>query len=167
MPDSNADLSRLPIETLKKMAQPLNYLKDQVPTEEVDRFSFRLDVYWDSVSGDPVGQSFRGHKLLGVKDVEPYVRKVKVTTDERDLPLGDIPRSNVGYLILVNLEGTRTERIPTKEERLEISKRIVLFNGYEIHPFGMVFFGHPAADKPLKIKSLYGTVSLQTCIYPK
>ena len=156
-------LEHLPEEELK----PVTFLRQVELTEKNDRFSIRLDVYWENVLESPIGLPIVVSKALESVGIEPYIRKFKATEQEKELPLGDFERSQVGYIVIVNTEGTKLLQTPTEEEAEDISKRVVLINGFEIYPEGMPFLGQPSLSSSLTVRCLHGTAVLQVCIFPR
>jgi hypothetical protein len=136
-------------------------------TDDHDRLTMRMDMSWESVMEDPVSRTIIASQQLGTVGLEPYIRKVRVTTEEMELPLGDIPRDKVGYVMIVNLEGTKLKRNPTTEEQLDIDRRVVMINGFEIHPNGMAFLGCLPPSGPVRLQCLHGTAALQVCLFPR
>lgn len=128
-----------------------------------DRITMRVDAYWETLHESLVGDHVVACKLLDTRGIEPYIRKQKVTETLVSLNLGDISREDVGYVLLVNLEGIKTG----PRDRAEISKRVVLFNDFEIHPFGMPFLGHVKPTGPLTVQCLHGQATLQVHIFPR
>jgi hypothetical protein len=143
---------------------PMSRLK---PSEQSDRFTFRLEAYWEHFGEDPVGNLVVGSKLLDTLGVEPYVRKFKATETPRELSLGDISREEVGYILVTNVEGMKLQWNPTAEEREDIKQRVAVIDGFELHPYGLPFFGQPTKDSPLMVKCLHGQAVLQVYIYPR
>lgn len=149
-------------------SEKTQYVIGEVPlTEKNDRITIRVDAYWENALEEPVQSKVVVNKLLDSHGIEPFVRKMLVTEECKSLFLGDIERDKVGYLILTNSEGTKLLQTPTQEEAEDIRKRIVLFNGFEIHPYGMTFLGQPSTTEPLIVKCLHGQAVLQVCIFPR
>jgi hypothetical protein len=136
-------------------------------SEDRDRFTMRVEAYWETYGEGPVGKQLAVASQLETVGIEPYIRKVRVTEEPQELPIGDIPRDKVGYILLVNTEGTKLVRNPSQEERADIEKRIVFFNGFEICPHGMPFYGKAAKSGPLTIHCSHGKAVVQACIYPR
>lgn len=136
-------------------------------SEERDRFTMRIEAYWETFGEGPIGKQFVGAKQLETTGIEPYIRKVKVTEEPTELPLGDIPRDKVGYILAVNTEGTKLVRNPSQEEREDIKLRVVYFNGFEIEPNGQPFFGKAPKCGPLTLHCQHGVAILQVCIFPR
>lgn len=146
----------IPQEALAKKDQP-----------ELDRFTVKIDAYYETDDEEPFGKGVAACRFSTTKGIEPFFRKITVTEEETNLSIGDLNRQDVGYIFLVNLEGTKFRSSPTAEELEDIKKRVVVFNGFEIPPEGMPFIGQPSADSPLRIRSLYGKAKVQVAIYPR
>ncbi len=132
-----------------------------------DRITARLDVYWQTFGEDPVGKTVLSEIMLGTSEVEPYIRKKRVTEKPTELTYGDLDQSQVGYILLVNTEGTKLLKNPSPEERRDIKKRIVTVNGFEIHPHGTPFFGRVPSNEPVIIRCLHGSAVIQAYIFPR
>lgn len=128
-----------------------------------DRITMRVDAYWETLDEPLVGNHIVACKLLDTRGIEPYVRKQRVDEESVELSLGDIARENVGYVLITNLEGAKA----SPKDRDEISKHVVMFNDFEIHPFGMPFLGHVKSDGPLTVRCLHGQAVLQVYIFPR
>jgi len=131
-----------------------------------DRFTVRIDAYWETFGESPLGVPIQVATLLDTIGVEPYLRKFKATEQPKELSLGDIDREDVGYILIVNTEGTKYMHNPSEEERADVLLRVAVFNGFEIPPHGMPFFGKPT-EGPLMIHCKHGQAILQVCIFPR
>lgn len=160
---SKADEQARAIDTVT-VTVPINSLD---PSDQPDRFTIRLNAYWEHFSEEPIGREVVASKVLGTTGIEPYIRKITVTEELSTLKLGDIDRKDVGYLLIYNLEGLRFQRNPSLEELEDIKKKIVVIDGFELYPFGMPFFGQPSIDQPLMVKCLHGKAAIQLCIFPR
>ena len=132
-----------------------------------DRLTTRLDIYWQTYGEDAVGVSLPTDILLETSQIEPYIRKKKVTEKPTELTFGDLEQKEVGYILLVNTEGTKLIQNPTISERYDIRKRIVTVNGFEIHPYGTPFFGRVPDKDPVIIRCLHGTAVIKAYIFPR
>ena len=147
-----------------KVVIPQNQLR---PSKFVDRLTLRIEAYWETFHEEPVGTSVLATRLLESFGIEPYIRRFVATEEPRELFLGDIDRAVVGYILLVNTEGIKLLRNPSDEERAAFARRVAVFNGFEIHPKGMPFFGHVSKEGPLLVHCLEGEAVLQTYIFPR
>lgn len=153
-PSLGSNLHPVPIEALS-------------PEKGKDRFTLKLDAYWEHIGEEPIGKQVIAAMNLQTCGVEPYIRKMKVKSHWQDLRLGDLEREEVGYILIVNTEGTKLQMQPTEEERELIKQKIVVFNGFEIYPSGLPFFGMPTAEEKLSIKCLSGEAVVQVCVFPR
>lgn len=156
-----------PVELQEEQPTVIVRMEDLSPGEQQDRFTIRIDAYWEHFGEDPVGRQVVASHILDTLGVEPYVRKFKATEEPKYLNLGDIERKDVGYLLVYNTEGTKLQSNPTPEEREDISKRIATIDGWEIYPNGMPFLAKPSGDSPLVVRCLHGQATLQVCIFPR
>lgn len=148
----------------------LTSIEDLKVTEQDDRFTFKIDVYYEHFGEEPIGEQILGSTILENTGVEPFIRKVKIGEQPKELFLGDLERSQVGYVLITNLEGTNYQRNPSYSERDEVKKRIVLVNEeFVLYPFGMPFLAQPRpdGDKPIILRCLHGEARLQVRIFPR
>jgi hypothetical protein len=75
-------------------------------SENQDRLTIKINVYFETFGENPLGEALTISELLTTKGIEPYIRKFKATETPRELFIGDIPREDVGYLLVSNTEGT-------------------------------------------------------------
>ena len=136
-------------------------------TDKNDRLTLRVDAYCETALSQPKGDHVIISKLLDNCGIEPYIRKFKATENPKELFLGDIDRDQVGYILIVNTEGTKLLQTPTEAERADIEARVVLINDFEVHPNGLPFLGQPKRDCPLTVRCLHGQAILQVCIFPR
>jgi len=138
------------------------------PTITKDRFTVKLDAYWEIYGQDPIGQSLFAVMEAATLGNEPYIRnRLKVTTEVQELGLGDISREDVGYIFIVNTEGTKLPRNPSKAEKKKIKERIVVFNNSEIHPYGFPYIGHVTPTTSLEIFCKSEQAIVQVYIFPR
>ena len=141
---------------------------DQVEfTGASDRITINLDMYFETFDEQPLGRHLVLSKLLDNKGVEPYIRRQSVGEGLKELFIGDIDRKDVGYILITNIQGTKLQKMPTEEERQAIKDSVVIFNGFEIHPYGMPFLGQPKPDEQLTIHCVKGRATVQVCIFPR
>jgi len=136
-------------------------------SEERDRFTTRIEAYWETFGEGPVGKQLISAQQLETVGIEPYIRKIRVGEQPMELPTGDIPRDVVGCILISNTEGSKLVRNPSQEEREDIKLRVVHFNGFEIEPYGPPFFGKAPKQGPLTLYCRHGVAVLQVCIYPR
>ena len=151
------------VEDLKKHIISMENLGHQ---DQDDRITMRLDFYYQTFGEDPVGLPIRSNATLKTKGLEPYIRKVKVS-EPKKLFLGDFDQADVGYIVIVNIEGIKLQRNPTPSEREAISQKIVMLDGFEIDPFGMPFIAKVSLDSPLEICCPSGTAQVQVAVFPR
>jgi hypothetical protein len=142
-------------------------MDDMKFTGACDRITIKLDLYWETFDEPPMGRHVVLSRLLKSKGIEPYVRKQTVGEDPVELFIGDIDRADVGYILLINTEGTKLQTTPTEEERQAILGKVVVFNGFEIYPHGMPFLGQPKPDDELMIYCRQGKAVVQVCVFPR
>jgi hypothetical protein len=136
-------------------------------SKERDRFTVRIDTYWETFGEPMVGVPVMAAVQLNTQGIEPYIRKFKAPEKPKELPLGDIDREDVGYILIYNTEGTKYARNPSEEERADCKLRVAVFNGFEIDPYGMPFFGKVSPNGPLMVHCKHGQAVLQVVIYPR
>lgn len=132
-----------------------------------DRLTLVVNSYWERHQEEPFGDQIIATAQLQAGEEEPYKYKIVVTEQPKSLDTGFIPRDRVGYIVLVNLEGTKLQTNPTDLERAAIKERVVVFDGFEVYPVGMPFVGMPRLDQPLAIKCLSGKAKVQVIVYPR
>lgn len=142
-------------------------IQDLKVNEDHDRFTLKLSSYWQHFGEDPLGAEIAASMILDTFGIEPYIRKFVADEEPKYLSFGDIPREDVGYIIVANLEGTKLQANPYPEELDDIKKRVVSIDGYEIHPFGMPFMGRPSLQQPVIVRCEHGQASLQLYIFPR
>ena len=145
VPNDQFDVSEIPT------VIPIKSIK---PSDINDRLTIKLDVYWEQFKESPIGRQILASMPLKASSVEPYIRKIRVTEEPKPLSTGDIPPEEVGYILLVNLEGTKLSGNPSKEAREGYLKKIVLVDNFELLPFGMPFLGHLRQGKVPTLVSL-------------
>jgi len=136
-------------------------------SENQDRLTIKINVYFETFGENPLGEALTISELLTTKGIEPYIRKFKATETPRELFIGDIPREDVGYLLVSNTEGTKLVCNPSEEEKVDILKRVAVLDGFEIAPYNMPFLGKPKQDSPLLVHCLHGQAMLQVCVFPR
>jgi len=145
----------------------LKPIKVGKPSEENDRITFKIDAYWEHFKESPISRQVLATKTLKASDVEPYIRRAKVTETPQPLSTGDIDLEEVGYILLVNLEGLRLKGNPSKEERTALSKKVVLVDEFELDPFGMPFLAKVRHGRVPILRCLSGNAAIQVCIFPR
>ena len=147
--------------------KPKSYVRQVSVSEDDDRLTIKIDVYWQHFGEDPIGRSEVVSDNLINTGVEPYVRKIKVGETPCSLEIGDIPKDQMGYIFVTNIEGLRLRQNPTQEELEDIKSRVVLLDGWEIAPYGMPFIGKASQASKLEARCLHGEAVLQVSIFPK
>jgi len=148
------------------MARAISLENTQL-TEDRDRLTLVIKAYWEHFDEDPIGLDIASCSQLEKFGVEPYVRKTRVGTTPKVLSGGDIQPEDIGYVIIVNLEGQKFRYNPKKSELEEVSKRVVVFGGFKVRPFGMPFMGEIENQESLKIYCKYQEALIQTYIFPR
>ncbi len=138
------------------------------PSLQRDRLTIKAVVFWEHYGESPIGGQIISSQILSTYFVEPYIRRVRVTEEPKPLDYGDINPSDVGYLMLVNTEGTKLEFNPSEAEIADIKKRVVeVGSDFELHPQGEPFLGRPKAGKELILRCQHGTALVRAYIFPR
>ena len=136
-------------------------------------FGLRLDAFYHQANEEPFAiPTVICSTPVEPGDTEPYSRKIKVSEVSRQLDLGDIEREDVGYIILVNLVGTKLHQNPTREEHENLLKKVIVFGDsdglqLEIHPFGTPLVAQVGSLGPLSVRCLHGEAILKEFIFPR
>lgn len=153
---------------LTLMAQNLVTTDKLSPTQQKDRLTIRAGIFWEHFGENPVGGQITSATILDTYFVEPYIRRIRVTEQPKPLDLGDVSPDDVGYIMLVNTEGTKLEFNPSDAELSSIRRRVVdVGSDFELHPNGRPFIGQPKRNKPLILQCQHGIAIVRAYIYPR
>jgi hypothetical protein len=137
-----------------------------------DRLTMVLQMHHEHYGDNPHSVEARAWRLLGSTEVESWSKRVTVKDEWMPLPLGWVEESEVGYIVLENLEGKATLVIPSQEEKDELAKRIVQIGhpdnvvNIEVHP-GFPQQLLPTSASKLMVRCLSQSASCRIHVFPK
>lgn len=127
-------------------------------------------VYYQSPEMQATSAESRFSRPLDTLDEQPYIRRMKVTEEWAPLDCGWL--NECSMLMLVNEEGKGLEKIPTEEEKTEISKRVieVRFGSETVEWLilpGESLRGYPINPKLMFIRCRNGCAKLTINLFPR
>lgn len=150
------------------LAQNLLTTDKLSPSLQRDRLTIKAAAYWEHYGENPVGGQIISSQILNTYFVEPYIRRIRVGEEPKPLDLGDIDVDDVGYIMLVNMEGTKLEFNPSEAEVADIKRRIIdVGSDFELHPNGQPFIGRPKRNHRLILKCQHGMATIRAYIFPR
>tara|TARA_R110002020_G_scaffold12409_6_gene45506 strand:- start:13422 stop:13910 length:489 start_codon:yes stop_codon:yes gene_type:complete len=145
-----------------------------IPTEEIhtpsqdqDRLTARLDVYYEQAGSSPSQVSCSFATLLPKSEEQVYVRKINIEEEWKPLDLGWV--ENVGTVVLENRKKI-FQTVPTTEEIKAEEKKVVFIRnkketiGWAIPSGG--FFIAATKGEEIEVRCLSGSTKAVVNVFP-
>jgi len=121
-------------------------------------------LYHRRVGENPIGVECRYSRPLQNSE-QLYQREYLVTEEPKPLDYGWVEKA--GHIHIENLEGNFPQVIPTKEEKEEAEKKVVVLGqDWEISP-GETFRGTPTSTKSPLVHCKSGPALIRVTVWPR
>jgi len=139
----------------------------QGATNDHDRLTVKLEVYYEQSEFDPAQVSCSFVQLLPQSQDQIYVRRILVGPEWQALDIGWV--KEVGFILVEN-RPKRFQAMPTEEEQAEVEKKVLSIRNSEASEWpiasGAFFFGKPQDISTVQIRCLSGETQAVVNIFP-
>ena len=137
-----------------------------------DRLTMVLAIHHEHFGDQPLSYNIVAHQQLAILE-QPFSRRVRVTEEWMELPLGWMNPEWVGGILLENLTGKNLTTNPTDAERKALDETVLLVS-FSKKPEeswrlqrSWPFWGVPLANTPVYLRTEHHEADIRLTIYPR